>query len=94
MPAREKLRALFADEEKKEVARRADLWHRAPSNARAAKELRRLLQSDLEFEDKIRRDLAASATKPTSELKQLDEDRAKLIEQLARVDALIDHLGS
>ena len=86
----DELRALFVAEEAKEVAQRAELWREAPSNVRAAKELRRRLQGDLEQEDEIRQMVANAPGKASAEeLRQLEQDRVELLEQIRRVEALI-----
>jgi len=91
--SKEQLRSLFAADEAKEAAQRAELWRKAQSNLRAAKELRRRLQTDLDEEDEIRQLVANAPTKAsTEELKQLEQDRVDLVTQIARVDALISRL--
>jgi hypothetical protein len=91
--SREQLHAIFAAEEAKEGAQRAQLWHDAQTNLRAAKQLRRYLQNDLEGDDEVRKLVASSPTKPSAEeWEQLQRDRVELMEQIARVDALISQL--
>jgi hypothetical protein len=91
--SREQLHAIFAAEEAEEKAERAQLWNDAQTNVRAAKRLRLRLQNQLEEEDEIRRLVANSPTKPSAEeWEQLQRDRVELVEQIARVDALISRL--
>ena len=91
--SRDQLHAIYAAEEAKEKADRARLWNDAQTNPRAAKELRRRLQTDLEEEDEIRKLVGDSPTKPSAEeWEQLRRDRVELLEQIARVDALISRL--
>jgi|SRR5712664_1594849 len=93
--SRARLRTLFAAEQTKETTRRAELWQEAQTNVRAAKDLRRRLQADLDEEDEVRTLLADSQSRPSAEeLKQLQQDRTGLLEQIARVDALISRLRS
>jgi hypothetical protein len=91
--SRQQLHAIFAAEEAKQKAERAQLWNEAQTDLRAAKKLRRSLQTDLEEEDEIRRLVANSPTKPSAEeWGQLERDRVELVDQIARVDALISRL--
>jgi hypothetical protein len=78
--AKHELHALFAVEEETEKAHRAELWQHAQTSVRAAKELRRRLQTDLEEEDEIRALATKAADKPSpEEWKQLQQDRIDLV---------------
>ena len=91
--SREQLQSIFAAEEAKEQAQRAQLWNDAQTSLRAAQKLRRRLQYDLEQEDELRKLLANAPTKPSAEeWAQIQRDREDVVEQLARVDTLISRL--
>jgi len=91
--SRDELHALFAAEDRKEKAHRAERWNQAQTSVSAAKDLRRRLQVDLEEEDEVRRLVANGPTKPSAEeWTRLQQDRVELLEQIARIDAMINRL--
>jgi hypothetical protein len=88
--SRRKLRELHAAASGEEKAHRAELWRRAETSVRAARELDRRIRQDIEGQELIRSHLSGLADGGEAR-RAVDEDRAEAEKQVARLSTLTRH---
>jgi len=90
--SRQHVKELMAQEYGEEEARRTKLWEEAASSLRAARQLQRAIQGDLEANDYIRRYVAEHRPDDNAGAQDLNLRRREIEQELERVAGLIRHL--
>ena len=83
---------LIAGEYAKDEARRTTLWAEAASSARAARQLKKAIQDDLQANDDIMRDMLKRRPDDKAAIQDIALRRKEIEQELARVRDLIQNL--
>jgi hypothetical protein len=89
--SRQQVHELLAQDAAKETQRRARLWDEAHTSIRSARELRRLLEADLNGKQQVRQHLA-NRPNTADAVHQLNLDCQELAKQLETIDAQLRQL--
>jgi hypothetical protein len=88
----EELDAFFMKQAAEEQVAREELWARAHTDLKAAKDLRRRLLQDIETDALARKEFGPDPDSTPDLMKQIDDSERDARSELAKVDALIQQL--